>query len=115
MLAEALRLKGYETAVAHDGPEALRLAAGTPLDAALLDIGLPVMDGYELAARLQAMPELDDIQLVAVTGYGQESDKRRSKAAGFHHHIVKPVDLDALGPLIAGIRRKSSDTVAEDT
>ncbi len=115
MLAEALRLKGFETSVAHDGPEALRLAAGTPLDAALIDIGLPVMDGYELAARLKAMPELEDIQLVAVTGYGQESDKRRSKAAGFHHHIVKPVDLDTLAPLIAGIRRKSSDTVAEDT
>ena len=114
MLAEALKVKGFETSVAHDASEALRLAAEKPFDAAFVDIGLPVMDGYELATRLKTMPELEDIHLVAVTGYGQESDKRRSEAAGFDHHIVKPVDLERLAPLIAGIRRKSANTVAED-
>ncbi len=68
----------------------------------LLDIGLPGMDGYEVASRLRATPGLAGLRLVAVTGYGQESDRRRARLAGFDHHLVKPVDLDRLRALLAG-------------
>jgi len=82
--------------IAHDGPAALLIAAEETFDVALLDIGLPVMDGYELGARLAELPHAKGIRLVAVTGYGQASDRARSQAAGFHHHLVKPVDLASL-------------------
>ena len=108
MLAEALRVRGYETHVAHDGPEALRRAGHGPFAAALLDLGLPVMDGFELAARLRELPGTSGTRLIAVTGYGQESDRHRTAAAGFHHHLVKPVDLDALAELLTGAA--ASDT-----
>ena len=76
--------------------------------AAFLDIGLPVMDGYELAARLRETPGLEGIRLVAVTGYGQESDRQRSAAAGFHHHLVKPVDLDDVHAVLEGLIGETS-------
>jgi CheY-like chemotaxis protein len=101
MVATALAIRGFDTRVAHEGVEALRIAEEYRPDVAFLDVGLPVMDGYELAARLRAIPALDRIRLIAVTGYGQESDRRRSAEAGFHHHLVKPVDLDALVALAA--------------
>ncbi len=101
MLAHALRIKGHQIHVAYDGPEALRIGAAARPDAALLDIGLPVMDGYELAARLKELPGLEGLRLIAVTGYGQDSDRRRTAAAGFDHHLVKPINLDVLDQLIA--------------
>ena len=67
---------------------------------ALLDIGLPGMNGYELAAALRARPELGATKLVAVTGYGQENDRSRSQASGFNQHLVKPLDLDRLNGLL---------------
>jgi two-component system CheB/CheR fusion protein len=67
----------------------------------LLDIGLPSMDGYEVASRLQQMPELRGAVLVALTGYGDDSDRRRSAEAGFAHHLVKPIDPDFLQRVIA--------------
>jgi PAS domain S-box-containing protein len=94
MLAHVLTIKGHQTWVAHDGPSALRVAEEAQPDAALLDIGLPVMDGYELAGRLRESAGGRGIRLVAVTGYGQPADRLRSAAAGFHHHLVKPIDLD---------------------
>jgi CheY-like chemotaxis protein len=66
----------------------------------LLDIGLPVMDGYELAARLRELPNLAGTRLVAVTGYGQDSDRRRAMAAGFQEHLVKPVDYAAITKIL---------------
>ena len=96
MLADALIGKGYDTRVAHDAPAALRVAAEFSPDVAFLDLGLPVMDGYELAAHLRELPGLADLRLIAVTGYGQESDRRRTSDAGFHGHLVKPVDIDAI-------------------
>jgi CheY-like chemotaxis protein len=96
LLAETLSNAGYETAVAYDGPEALRSAAASPPDVALIDIGLPVMDGYELAARLREERPPGDLRLIALTGYGQESDRERSRNVGFDLHLVKPVDLDTL-------------------
>jgi PAS domain S-box-containing protein len=103
MLGEVLRARGYETRIAHDGPEALRVATAFKPEAAFLDIGLPVMDGYELASRLRELPGLSTLRLIAVTGYGQESDRRRTQAAGFEHHMVKPVDLEVLEDLVSSI------------
>jgi PAS domain S-box-containing protein len=100
MLAHVLTARGHETRVAHDGVEALRACADFSPQAAFLDLGLPVMDGYELASRLRELPGLQDIRLIAVTGYGQESDRRRTRAAGFQHHLVKPVDISAIEALL---------------
>ena len=93
LMATALNARGYDARVAHDAPTALRLAQDFSPDTALLDIGLPVMDGYELAARLRELPGLSGLRLIAITGYGQESDRRKAMAAGFHHHLVKPADM----------------------
>jgi signal transduction histidine kinase/CheY-like chemotaxis protein len=108
MLAHALGLNGHHTWIAHDGPDALRKAVAAQPAAAFLDIGLPVMDGYELATRLRETPGLERIRLVAVTGYGQESDRQRSAAAGFHHHLVKPVDLDDVNAVLEGLIGETS-------
>ena len=96
MLAAVLDSRGYDTRVAHDASAALSVAAAFAPDVAFLDLGLPVMDGYELAAHLRELPGLAGVRLVAVTGYGQESDRRRTRDAGFDRHLVKPVDLDAI-------------------
>ena len=103
MLAEILAESGHTTVVAHDGPEALRTARQFKPDVALLDLGLPVMDGFEVARQFQADEALRPARLVAVTGYGQEHDRRRSEAAGFDAHLVKPVDMDELGRLIVSL------------
>ena len=65
-------------------------------DIAILDIGLPVMDGYDLATELRRLPGLADLQLIAVTGYGQEIDRQRTTRAGVRHHLIKPVDISTL-------------------
>jgi CheY-like chemotaxis protein len=88
--------------VAHNGKTALDAAAAFHPEVALLDIGLPVMDGYELASRLRTLPGGGDIRLVAVTGYGQKKDRTASKAAGFSEHLVKPVDVRRLRDIVAG-------------
>jgi CheY-like chemotaxis protein len=92
MLADALEQRGFTTSRAHDGPSALEEAARCHPAVALLDIGLPVMDGYELARRLRETDQ--DLQLVAVTGYGHPSARSRSKDAGFAAHLVKPITVD---------------------
>jgi PAS domain S-box-containing protein len=103
-LAAALRLYGMAVEVAHDGPQAIEAAPRFRPDVALLDIGLPVMDGYELARRLRWAAGRDPLSprltLVALTGYGEQADRQRSRDAGFMHHLVKPVDLDALVALL---------------
>jgi PAS domain S-box-containing protein len=100
MLAAALTSRGCVVQVAYDAPAALQIAATRDFDAALLDIGLPVIDGYELAARLRALHTMRGARLIAITGYGQASDRQRALAAGFDHHLVKPVDLRALEQLL---------------
>jgi signal transduction histidine kinase len=94
LLAEFLGDLGYETRVAHDGPSALKVASELHPTLALLDIGLPVMDGYELGARLKR--EHGDLRMIAITGYGDVGDRRRSEQAGFEAHLVKPIDLERL-------------------
>ncbi len=105
MLATALTAKGYDTRVAHDAPSALRIASEFRPAVGFLDIGLPVMDGYELAAHLRELPELNGMKLIALTGYGQESDRRKSREAGFDHHLVKPVDFTAVESVLAECNR----------
>jgi CheY-like chemotaxis protein len=94
MLREILRAAGHTVYEAADGPSALEVARARHFDVALVDIGLPGLDGYEVARRLRASAE--GTLLVALTGYGQRADRERATAAGFDHHIVKPVDPDAL-------------------
>lgn len=101
MVVESLHLLGHEAVATYDGPSALGVAPTMRPDIALLDIGLPVMDGYELARRLRDMPELEGVKLIAVTGYGQESDRQRSLAAGFDDHLVKPLRLEKLEEILA--------------
>ena len=100
-LAALLRLLGHEVRVAYDGPAALTVAEGFRPEAALLDIGMPGMDGIELAQRLRRERPAKDLLLIALTGYGRDEDKVRSLEAGFDSHLVKPVDLAALNALLA--------------
>lgn len=96
VLAETLQKLGYTTRIAHDAMAALAMLQTFRPDIALLDIGLPGMDGYELARRVREIPALAEVTLVAITGYGQESDRRRAQDAGFDAHLVKPVALAKL-------------------
>jgi len=103
MMAAALEVAGHEAHIAFDGPSALDAAAAAPPDAALLDLGLPLMDGYELAQQLVAANPGRRPILIAVTGYGQVSDRERTAAAGFDAHVVKPVDIAHLIELVDGL------------
>jgi len=102
-LAEALSDLGHVVEVAHDGPAALAKLETFSPDVALLDIGLPLMDGYELARRIRHEPRLSEIRLVSITGYGQPSDKLRAQEAGFDVHLVKPVELPVIEDVIANV------------
>ena len=72
----------------------------------LLDIGMPGMDGYEVARRIRQQPEFDDVTLIALTGWGQEEDRRRSREAGFDHHLIKPADIGALETLLHSLEAR---------
>jgi DNA-binding response OmpR family regulator len=91
-----LQLSGHDVHLAHTGAEALEVAKRVRPDIAILDIGLPDLTGYELAERLRHEAWGERITLIAVTGWGQDSDKRRALGAGFDHHLTKPVDPDRL-------------------
>ncbi|HTX05272.1 MAG TPA: response regulator [Steroidobacteraceae bacterium] len=95
-----LQMWGHEVAYAYDGPSALETAQQWQPEAVILDIGLPGMDGYQVAERLRTLPQGKETVLIAITGYGQEDDRRRSRRAGIDHHLVKPVAPDTLRMLI---------------
>lgn len=103
-LGMLLRLKGNEIRTAYDGIEAVQSAETFRPELVLLDIGLPKLNGYEVARRIRQQPWGRDVILVALTGWGQDEDRRRSKEAGFNFHLVKPVELSALEKLLAGMR-----------
>jgi CheY-like chemotaxis protein len=95
-----LRRRGYDVRLAHDGVSALRTAKAFAPSTVLLDIGLPEMDGYEVARRLRLETGGGAVRIIAVSGYGQEEDRRRSKEAGFDYHLVKPVDFEQMSRLL---------------
>jgi PAS domain S-box-containing protein len=104
-LAMLLRLQGHEVRVAHDGLAALELAKSYLPEMVFLDIGMPGMDGYEVARRLRRQPGLENVRLTALTGWGQAEDRRRTAEAGFDHHLVKPAEPNALESLLSGLRQ----------
>lgn len=103
-LAMVLETSGAVVRVAYDGPAALELFAAFEPDAVLMDLGMPEMDGYETARRLRRLPGGENVMLVALTGWGQDEDRRRAEEAGFDKHLVKPVDVEALESLLAELR-----------
>ncbi|MBF6568944.1 MAG: response regulator [Candidatus Binataceae bacterium] len=99
--AQLFALWKHDVLVARSGPEALKIAAELPLDAVLLDIGLPEMTGYEVARRMRKDVRLKDVVLIAISGYGQPRDRQLSREAGFDEHHVKPVNLEQLNLRLA--------------
>ena len=100
LLSEILRMQGHDVVVVHDGAAALRARLTFVPEVALLDLGLPVMDGYELARHLRAQSPAAQLRIIAITGYGEAKDRLRSKAAGFDEHLVKPVDFGQVCELL---------------
>ena len=96
-----LELQGHEVHVAHAGAAALQLANDKRPHVILLDIGMPGMNGYEVARELRSRQEFSDTLLVAITGYGRASDMQQTQSAGFNHHLVKPVDYEKLQAVLA--------------
>ena len=102
MTARLLRRRGgHKVKVVYDGPAALEAARTFQPEVAFLDIGLPGINGYDLAQRLRKQPGLEEVLLVALTGYGQEEDRRRALMVGFDEHLTKPVRFDTLQRLVA--------------
>jgi CheY-like chemotaxis protein len=100
-LAALLGLRGHRARAVHSGREALECIDSFEPDVVLIDIGLPELNGYELAERLRARPDAAELRLVAVTGYGQTEDRERAAGAGFDDYLVKPVDLSTLERTLA--------------
>jgi CheY-like chemotaxis protein len=116
LMEEALIELGFSVAVAHDAPSALLVAKSFQPDTALVDIGLPIIDGLELGRRLRAAEAVPGVlRLVALTGFGRESDRLRSQQAGFDVHLVKPVALGALSGAVTGGCQRPFATGAEDS
>lgn len=95
-LGELLRMMGHEVRCAAHGEQALALLRQSPAQLGLLDIGLPDMDGYELATRVRALPQGEVMKLVALTGYSEDNNRARAMSARFDEHLVKPVNIDRL-------------------
>ena len=112
-LAMLLRLLGHDVQVAHEGPTALRLIGTLRPDLVFLDIGMPGMDGYEVARRIRNTPGNENVVLAALTGWGQMEDRRRTAAAGFNHHLVKPLEPKALGELLSTLPMKREQRMTE--
>jgi CheY-like chemotaxis protein len=103
-LAMLLKLGGHETASVYSASDALSHATAFRPDVVLLDIGLPGMDGYEVAQQMRELPGLRNVRLVAVTGYGRSEDRIRARDAGFDDHLVKPVEFALLERTIAAVQ-----------
>jgi PAS domain S-box-containing protein len=104
-LGMLLKLQGHEVRVAHSGQAALEITEGYTPDVVFLDIGMPGMDGYEVARRLRLQPGLENVVLAALTGWGQQEDRRRTAEAGFNHHLVKPPEPTAVEDVLAKLKR----------
>jgi CheY-like chemotaxis protein len=107
-LAMLLKLKGHNVRVAYNGVGALEAAAAHRPEAVFLDIGMPGMDGYEVARRIRELPGLTHVTLTALTGWGQQQDRCRTAEAGFNHHLVKPPDSKTIDNLLAELNDQSN-------
>ncbi len=103
-----LEASGHHVRTAYDGPTALQVAFEFRPNIVLLDIGLPGIDGFEVAKRLRQDPSLSGVVLVAMTGYGKETDKLRSHDAGFNHHLIKPADFVKVKEILATVSEKAT-------
>jgi CheY-like chemotaxis protein len=103
LVSGLLESQGHEVRRAYTPGEAIRTALEFQPDVAFLDIGLPLMDGFELSAKLSAMPELRDCRFIAITGYDDADDRKQSKRIGFEAHLMKPISLDTLQRVLAGL------------
>ena len=103
-----LEVSGHDVQTAYDGPTTLEVALEFRPNVVLLDIGLPGIDGFEVAKRLRQQPDLSGVVLVALTGYGQVTDKQRSQEAGFNHHLVKPADFGKVLQILAAVSVKAT-------
>ena len=110
-----LEILGHEVQVVHDGLAALEAVQARSPDVMLVDIGLPGIDGFEVAQRVRAIPSCRNVTLVALTGYGRSEDKERTRAAGFDHHLTKPVEIDALQGLVATLAKAGISPAAKPT
>jgi DNA-binding response OmpR family regulator len=108
-LAMMLKLMGNEVRTAHDGLEGAAAAAAFRPNVILLDIGMPKLNGYDACRRIREQPWAKNTVIVALTGWGQEEDKRRSQQAGFNNHLVKPVEPAALEKLLADVKARTGD------
>ena len=104
-LAELMRMQGYAVEIALDGLAALDSAAARAPAVVLLDLGLPGLDGYEVARRMRQLPGLGQALLIALSGYGGDEDRRRGRDAGIDHHLVKPVELRELEKALVSLQR----------
>lgn len=105
-LGMLLKLLGADVRVAYSGPDALEAIVTYKPAVVLLDIGMPGMDGHEVARRIRQQPECQDVTLIALTGWGQEDDRRRSQSAGFDYHLIKPADVSALQTLLLSLEQR---------
>jgi DNA-binding response OmpR family regulator len=105
-LAMHPRILGNDVETAHDGQAALQTFVEFRPSVVLLELGMPDMSGYEVARRLRELPQFQKVSLVALTGWGQEDDRRKTHEAGFDDHMVKPVNVDALQVLLADLRSR---------
>jgi CheY-like chemotaxis protein len=101
-----LKASGHDVRTAHDGLSAVETAIAYRPNVVLLDIGLPGLNGYEVARRLRQHPNLKNTVLIALTGYGQDTDRQASKQAGFDHHLVKPARFDQLNKILATVQER---------
>ncbi len=102
-MAALLSAEGHAVRVAHDGPAAIAAALDFRPHVVLTDIGVPMLNGYEVAARMRQHPDLALTVLIAITGYGREQDRVRAHAAGFDHHMVKPVEPDEMLAIVRDV------------
>jgi two-component system CheB/CheR fusion protein len=103
VLAALLQRAGHEVQVAHDGAAGLAIAERMRPEIVVLDLGLPVLDGFEVARRLRQIPDLAPLVIIAMSGYGSENDREKSKQARIDHHLVKPKDVEKIETLIASL------------
>lgn len=107
-----LGIRGATVEVVHDAAAALQLLQGFNPAVVLLDLGMPGMDGFELAVRIRQQPQFKDVVLVAQTGWGTQEYRRRSRDVGIDHHLVKPVEFESLVSLLADVRRAPEQSAA---